>query len=380
MKKYKIDNLKVVKIESKNEVRYTICIYRRFTKTYIDVFTKEIIVPTSKVENLSNYYNSAEMYYRREEGNIKITIKELLEKYHEINELKKQELKEETEIKEVKRNIKTEEIKTNEVAPSETLNITQILEKATDNFFPKQGDWYSNCFERSKNLYMSYLPCNLRNNKWLAKMLQENQKLYRINYYDILDFVSNSQYFNESRHNYELKIVKWQIDFIMNGGEGWICDDNYGGDAMMFTSVCDLGFRKGVLDTLLAIGMDQEVIEEGLEKYANMWRNRYMLIAFNNEYVPIFYLANPDVYLEPVDAEHKTNWLKYRKYEYYKRHKQIVDKYGSPDEDMLISEEEALAIEYYLNKKHIERKQQIEEYKKEAYGKGRTRTLSRSDR
>ena len=186
--------------------------------------------------------------------------------------------------------------------------------------------------------------------------------------------------FIESRHNYELKIVKWQIDFIKNGGEGWICDDNYGGDAMMFTSVCDLGFRKGVLDTLLAIGMDQEVIEEGLEKYANMWRDRYMLIAFNNEYVPIFYLANPDVYLEPVDAEHKTNWLKYRKYEYYKRHKQIVDKYGSPDEDMLISEEEALAIEYYLNKKHIERKQQIEEYKKEAYGKGRTRTLSRSDR
>ena len=149
-----------------------------------------------------------------------------------------------------------------------------------------------------------------------------------------------------------------------------------------------------ILETLEETKRDKELIQQesqelgeqgkgyvgALEKYANMWRDRYMLIAFNNEYVPIFYLANPDVYLEPVDAEHKTNWLKYRKYEYYKRHKQIVDKYGSPDEDMLISEEEALAIEYYLNKKHIERKQQIEEYKKEAYGKGRTRTLSRSDR
>lgn len=377
MKKYKIDDLRVVKIESKNEVRYTICLFRRFTKTYIDIFTKEIIVPTSKVETLNCYYNLAELYYRKEEGNgsIKITIKELLEKYREINEQKKEEQKEEKKPTKVKSNTKTEEIKKEEIVPSATLNITQILEKATDNFFPKKGDWCSNCFERSKNLYMSYLPCNLRDSKWLAKMLQENQNLYRINYYDILDFVRNSKYFNEARHNYELEIVKWQIDFIRLGGEGWICDDNYGGDAMIFSSVCDLGFRKAVLDTLLAIGMDQEVIEEGLEKYANMWRNMYMSCAFNNEYAPFFYLANPEVYLEPVSEEHKTNWVKYRKYEYYKRHKSVVDKYGTPDEDMLISEEEALALEYYLNQKHTERKQQIEKYKKEAYGKGRTRRL-----
>lgn len=288
-------------------------------------------------------------------------------------------LKEEKKQEEVKPITKSKEQEVKEVSEIK-LNITEFLEKATNDFFPKKGDWYSNCFERSKELYMSNLPCNLRDNKWLAKMLQKNQNLYRINYYDILDFVSNSKYFNDARHNYELEIVKWQIDFIRLGGEGWICDDNYGGDAMMFCSVCDLGFRKGVLDTLLAIGMNQEVIEEGLEKYANMWRNKYMSMAFNNEYEPFFYLANPDVYLEPVGEEHKTNWIKYRKYEYYKRHKQVVDKYGSPDEDMLISEEEALALEYYLNKKHIERKQQIEDYKKEAYGKGRTRRLSRNDR
>lgn len=375
MKKYKIDDLRVVKIESKNEVRYTICLFRRFTKTYIDIFTKEIIVPTSKVETLNSYYNLAELYYRKDERNrsIKITIKELLEKYYEINELKKQESKKEITPKEVKANIKKDETK--EAVPSTTLNITQILEKATDNFFPKKGDWYSDCFERSKNLYMLYLPCNLRDSRWLAKMLQRNQNLDRINYYDILEFVSNSKYFNEARHNYELEIVKWQIDFIRLGGEGWICDDNYGGDAMIFSSVCDLGFRKAVLDTLLAIGMDQEVIEEGLERFADLWRERFMSSAFNNEYAPFFYLANPEVYLEPVSEEHKTNWVKYRKYEYYKRHKQAVDKYGIPDEDMLISEEEALALEYYLNQKHTERKQQIEEYKKEAYGKGRTRRL-----
>lgn len=88
MKKYKIDDLRIVKIESKNEIRYTICLFRKFMKTYIDIFTKEKIIPTSNAEKLSYYYNSTEMYYRREEGNIKVTIKELLEKYREINELK----------------------------------------------------------------------------------------------------------------------------------------------------------------------------------------------------------------------------------------------------------------------------------------------------
>lgn len=372
MKKYKVDDLRVVKIESKNEVRYTICLFRKFTKTYIDVFTKEIIVPISNVEPLNCYYNLAELYYRREEGPVKLTIQELLEKYREINNIKKQEQKFSESKPKPKTIVESKETKIK--ATSEKIDYTQILEKATDDFFPKKGDWYSNCFDRSKDLYMSYLPCNLRDNKWLAKMFQENQNLYSINYYDILDFVSNSKYFNEARHNYELEIVKWQINFIRLGGEGWICDDNYGGDAMLFCSVCDLGFRKGVLDTLLAIGMNQDVIEEGLEKYSDMWREFYMSRVFNNEYSPVFFMANPDVYLEPVDEEHKTNWIKYRKYEYYKRHKSSVDKYGTPDEDMLISEEEALALAYYLYKKHIERKQQIEEYKKEAFG--RTKTIS----
>jgi hypothetical protein len=55
---------------------------------------------------------------------------------------------------------------------------------------------------------MGNLPCNLRNDKWLAKMLQRDQNLEHINYYDILEFVKNSKVFEEARHNYELEIVE----------------------------------------------------------------------------------------------------------------------------------------------------------------------------
>jgi hypothetical protein len=79
-----------------------------------------------------------------------------------------------------------------------------------------------------------------------------------------------------------------------------------------------------VLNTLLAIGMDKEVIEEGLEKYSFMWRDGYMKIAFHNEYEPVFYLADPNVELEPVDEKHRNLWLKYRKYEYYQNYKKIA--------------------------------------------------------
>ena len=83
---------------------------------------------------------------------------------------------------------------------------------------------------------------------------------------------------------YELKVVKWQIEWIKNGGENWVCDEELGGDFTMLSPVCDLGFRKGVVDTLLAIGMDEEVIEEGLEKYADIWRDRFISSAFFNKY------------------------------------------------------------------------------------------------
>lgn len=381
MKKYKLEDLKVAKINYLGEMRYVICTRSKLFNVFTDAITGDKIEPLFPVEPLSKYYRLEEKYDFRTNRYIKLTKRDILHKYQEINELKKKESEEITKRKEqsapkqedVKLPTPSEEKEiVRSIMSQEEIDAEEILESALKDFFPTTGDWWSSCFDRPTTLYMSNMPCNLRDDEWMAQMFQKQKNLYNfVNYYDILFFVRNSQVYKEARHNYELEIVKWQIQFIKDGGSGWICDDKYGGDAMMFTGVCDLGFRKGVLDTLTAIGMNREVIEEGLEKYAYMWRDNYMSRAFSNDYEPFFYLADPNAYLEPIDEEHKSKWIRYRKYEYYKRHKEIVDKYGEPDADMLISDREAFELRQYLEVKDKERKYQIEEYKKEAYGNPR---------
>lgn len=370
MKKYNLDNLRVVKIETKNKERYTICYFNKFFKTYTDVFTDQKIIPTSPVKALTKYYNCAELYYRRGEGKIYLTKRELLDKYTEINALKKEEPKPKTEKEETKSETKQE-------VPVESVDVNKMLEIAVQDFFPKTGEWTSNCFQRPRELHMCNLESNLRNDKWLAQMIKKQCNLDNVNYYDILDFVKKSPIFQELRRNYELEVVRWQIEWIKNGGENWICDEELGGDFTMLSPVCDLGIRKGVVDTLLAIGMDEEVIEEGLEKYADIWRDRFISSAFFNKYNCFTFLADPNVPIPEIDKEHESAWIRYRKYEYYRAHKKSVDKYGIPDEDMLMSQDEAIRLKNYLDVKDKERKEQIRKYKMEAYGRGRSMSLWR---
>ena len=87
-----------------------------------------------------------------------------------------------------------------------------ILENATLNFFPKEGIWYTHCFRQPQDLNMENLPCHLRDDLWLAKMLNKNQKLFYMSTNKVLQFVKNSKSFQEKRYEYEQKIVKWQIN------------------------------------------------------------------------------------------------------------------------------------------------------------------------
>lgn len=157
---------------------------------------------------------------------------------------------------------------------------------------------------------------------------------------------------------------------------------------MCFISpICDLCFRKGIVDTLFKIGLDIETIEEGIEKNSSMWRDYFMERAFCIEFEPLFYeLHGCDLnmekslknikQLESIDYKHKENWMKIRKYEYYQNHKNSVDKYGIVEPEMMISSKEAIELKVYLNNKSIERKHLIEEYKKELY-KSKQKILKR---
>ncbi len=82
--------------------------------------------------------------------------------------------------------------------------VNEVLEKATLNFFPKNGEWGHNCFQKSHELSMGNLPCHLRDNVWLARMLKKSQNLFYLRYIQILNFVRTSPFFQEKRHEYEL--------------------------------------------------------------------------------------------------------------------------------------------------------------------------------
>jgi len=336
MKKYSIDSLKVVKICSGDSVRYLICKYNELTETYIEILTNEKIKidDESCVEPLSNYYSVLSIKNYLTGESLMLDKKMLLKKYIDINKKDKDNIEEDLD--------------------------KDVLDRATINFFPKDGTWYSDCFKRSNEFEKVYLPCNLRNDWWLAKMLERTQPelLFSVKSSEILNYVKTSEFFKQKRHEYELEIVKWQINFIKNGGEGWICSDDCG----IYSPSCDIVFRKGVVDTLFAIGMNREVIEEGIEKNANLWRKTLMKMAFSHKYEPVFYLAK--VQVGPAEEEHKEKWLKMRKYEYYQQHKESVDKYGVIEPGMIMTFEEVDETKKYLEQKHVERMNQIEEVKK----------------
>lgn len=357
MKEYSVYDLYVVEIQRGNDTQYLFCKHNELSDTYVDIFTNEKLKITNKsnIQCLSNYYS---IFF----GSPLILDKaELLRKYITINY--------EANLEKAETFFQSDDYVTYS---------NRMLEKATLNFFPNSGKWYGHCYGIPKDLNMTNLPCHLRDDLWLARMLRQNQKLMYMSTNRILQFVKTSSLFQEKRHEYEQKIVKWQIDFMKNDGENWIIDENYGGDCLFLSSVCDLGFRKGIIDTLSNIGMSMDAIEEGIEKNADRWRNSFMRRAFANEYEPVFYCMDfvnlfgegepqkeKRKRLEKADPEFKEKWLKMRKYEYYQRHKDSVDKYGVVESDMLLSDEEVAALKVYLEQKHNERKVRIEQYKLE---------------
>lgn len=98
----------------------------------------------------------------------------------------------------------------NEVILSEEEELA-VLENSTKKFFPKSGCWSSVCFSRPKDYAIGYLPCHLRDDEWLAHTMQISQKLDNIDYNKILNFVKTSELFKQERHDYEQRVVAWQI-------------------------------------------------------------------------------------------------------------------------------------------------------------------------
>lgn len=243
------------------------------------------------------------------------------------------------------------------------IKTSNYLDSILKDFFPKEGIWRNNCFDRDERILESNLPCHLRNIDWLTSLIVKKYDLSSLGEDIIKEYIRNSSYFNQLRSEYEQRIIKWQINWMMNDGNNWIVDSDF----YLFSPMCDYMFRKGIVDTLSAIGMNIDAIEEGIEKNADIWRNSHMNLAFYNEFYPVnhYLLAKQDdEKLEEPNSEFKEAWLKYRKYQYYQEHKESVDKYGTPTPEMLITPEEAKKLALSLEKMSLERYQEIEEYNK----------------
>ena len=242
-----------------------------------------------------------------------------------------------------------------------------FLDKTLEDFFPQQGVWYNNCFSKSKTLEENNLPCHIRDNNWLADFIIKKYNLDFTEKDAVLNYIVTSEQFNKLRYEYEQRIVSWQIDWMCNGGENWIIDEKLGGELYLFNNKCDYAFRKGVVDTLLAIGMNIDAIEEGIEKNADKWRENHMRLAFHNLYSVSKYGCSKNQRLEEPSQEHYEKWLKLRLYEYYIEHKDSVDKYGKILPEMKMTELEATELKNWLEIAHEERIKQIAEYKNKNY-------------
>ena len=252
------------------------------------------------------------------------------------------------------------------------MKTNEFLDKILKDFFPQQGNWKSSCFSKSKELEKINLPCHIRDNNWIADLIIKKYNLDSIEKEEILNYITTSEQFNKSRYEYEQRIIGWQIDWMRNGGDNWITDQELGGDLYLFSTKCDCAFRKGVVDTLLAIGMDIDAIEEGIEKNANKWRENYMKKAFYNLYsvLPHYSLSpseNNKNLLEETSQEHYEKWLKLRLYEYYIEHKDSVDKYGEILPEMKMTESEVIELKKWLETAHEERMKKISEFQDKNY-------------
>lgn len=232
------------------------------------------------------------------------------------------------------------------------------LKNATDELFPRNGAWTSDKFAKDENS----LQAHLRDTEWLTKKMKE--LLPDIDEDTIRVFVNGSDYFTSERAKYEQKVVKWQIEWMIGGGDNWLVKDEYGGDFIRFSPLYDIGFRKGILDTLLAIGMNEDAIEEGIERNASLWRDECMKIAFMNKYDPVdVQIRRSEIPYEHPTDEHLEQWLRLRRYQYYQVHKESVDAYGTQNNIMDITPEALRELTRELLVLDQERMNYLEEFK-----------------
>lgn len=271
--------------------------------------------------------------------------------------------------KENKNNEKTQELSNESKQQSMVIKklppmIEHLLDKSTEDFFPVNGVWHSDCYQRPDTLNMNYINCHLRDEEWLSKMIRKTCPEAKFLTTDAVKrYILTSDTFAERRHNYELEVVRWQINWMRNGGDNWLVPNGYS-TLSVFEKNHDKRFRGGIVRTLSKIGMDKEVIEEGIEKFADLWRKQEMETAFKSQFEPsLFSFTGKYDKLPEVEKQFKEAWFALRENEYYKDNKGSVDKYGKKTPAMCMQPKEINSTKEFVDQKIQERNEFLENFR-----------------
>lgn len=256
--------------------------------------------------------------------------------------------------------------------PARQERVFAFLERHLRNMFPSADavqQWIKNVKHeayRPNNIYTAeFLPFHTRDNLWLAKYTVQSVQPENTNikFADVKAFVANSTAFDTARNQYELDLVKAQIQFLMD-------PKHMPNGLMMLASLEDQRewsrerknkdtcecFRGDVVRAMRALGLNQHTTEVGLEINADLWRRQNMESTFQWHYESIaawhptelrHLLAEHHMTrteLDQMGAQYREIWLKLREYQYYYDHKAIIDELGTATDNMKMSTDEACQL------------------------------------
>ena len=240
------------------------------------------------------------------------------------------------------------------------------IKKIIKNHKRKKGSY------RHDEYILDCLPHNLRNDKWLVqyltRYLAEKNLLDKINPICLNEYVKLPNFKKACKEFGDL-FIKTKLEHMMVARraehetvvDAGFPDFNHRID-------CDEYFRQHALTYFILKGFDRHTIEANLEKNANIWRKQTMCQAFENICnLEILVHDFPKSNIEKMQFYHKKYeyrklWLKFREYEYYQRHKGLIDKLGLATDDMKLSPKEASDLLYAM----------------EAAGRNMTRALNKN--
>lgn len=259
-----------------------------------------------------------------------------------------------------------------------------IFERIAKRFFGGCISVSDVCYKHPAGIKKEYLPCHLEDAEWLKKMLAQELKsmefevsrkdgkvTYFSSYLKPLDIsrfserVVNSEEFGMYLYTYEQRLVKAMIASEINNTQSKVNGNDY-----RYLEDCDIRFRNNVFSNLIALGMNPEMIEEGLESNADMWRDLYMDKAFMNRFDSLFVRVRYPELPRPSEDLRKA-FLEKRLYEYFQSHKYFVAKYGTPTEEMMASEDDYLLSCSFLDVYGEDRDMEVQKYMEEHVAENR---------